>query len=322
MIGWGPKSRSVILVTGAPRSGTTPVGVTLSHAPGACLIYEPWGVVTGDRRFRTAFPIPGTDGFNHEDIARFLEDLGGLRLCLKSQRRPSHASEPFYRQWLLKVTGSRALHSLRLARLNPFCRQIIWKDPFAVLAVPDILQCGIPVVVTVRPPLAHAASYKRLGWRAQLKTIYPRFAERYGGDPLIDDLLTRPTLGAVETAAAFWRMASGVIATVVDAPGLHIINSSDLEEDETAVYERLFRKLGLRFDRARAYLLKRLEKARAQNRDGKVVHDWSRSVGYTNSYWQTVLSAEEVSRVEALTGDVELAMKASGGATREADFGG
>ena len=297
--------RRTILVTGAPRTGTTPVGYVLARAKGACSIYEPWGP-TGDIRFTERFPIVGTGDLTRGQVEKFVRDLSALRLRLKQQQRPDHARQPLGRRLLLKLIGTRTQHSLRLARLRPYCKHVIWKDPHAVLSVPDILEVGVPVVAVVRPPLAHAASYKRLGWRPRLQAIYPRFAARYGPDAALDTLVTRNHApGVVESAAALWRMAYSPLAQVLGHPRLLLVTSTVLAADEVGCYATVFDRLELPFARARTYLLKRSAASRTQMREARGVHDWSRSIAHTNTNWEQILTPAEVDSVRALTVDVE-----------------
>ncbi len=299
------RRRSVILVTGAPRSGTTPVGNTIAQAAGAESIYEPWGP-TGDVRFDVRFPIPGTAGFEKSELGRFVDDLAALSLTLKPQVRAGHKKLPFSQQLVRRVLGTRTAHSLRMARLKWGLSHVVWKDPYAVLAVPDILEVDVPVVVTLRPALAQAASYKRLNWQPNLGAIYPRFKQRYGADADIDRILSSPDEPPKYLAAAIlWRMAYTAVSKGIGHPGLHIMSSTSLEHDEVGAYEGLFCGLSLPFESAKRYVEKRNAGSMNQKREATAVHDWNRSVSHTNSYWRSVLTDDEAERVRDLNATLE-----------------
>jgi hypothetical protein len=53
----------LVLVTGAPRTATTPFAHVLSWAKGTHVLYEPMGP-TGDRRVPSRFAVPGQPGFS------------------------------------------------------------------------------------------------------------------------------------------------------------------------------------------------------------------------------------------------------------------
>ncbi|MGJ3230761.1 MAG: hypothetical protein ACFE0P_03100 [Oceanicaulis sp.] len=294
---------TIILVTGAPRTGTTPVGNLLAAAPGAHAIYEPWGP-TGDRRFLDRFPIfPSADTAGPR-IQSFLDDLSQLKLKLKPQTRPYHAHQSPFRRAILAISGTRTLSSLRAARFARRKKTLIWKDPNAILALPDILDRGIEVVVTVRPALAHAASYKRLGWSPDLADIYPRYARRYGPDFLIEDTLGHAGPPPAVGAAALWRMAYSLVARQITQPNLSLVHSNALAKDEEGTYKALFGHLKLDFEAAAGVIRRRRDDDGQAPRNSTAVHDWNRPVFHTNTYWKDVLDPGEIDAVIRLTDGV------------------
>ncbi|MCV6627035.1 MAG: hypothetical protein OIF38_13110, partial [Cellvibrionaceae bacterium] len=149
--------RQIILVTGAPRTATTPVGNMLSLAAKTTSIYEPFGL-TGYREIKYRFPMTAPeDGLSPQALNALLQKIARFRGRLKPQTRGRENTS-----LKAKFFGTRTRYSLRMARLQPWLNTVIWKDPHAVMLVPDIVQAGLPVVVTARRPKAHAGSYKRL----------------------------------------------------------------------------------------------------------------------------------------------------------------
>lgn len=298
----GSKVRRTIVVTGPPRSGTTPVGDVVAHIPGAVSLYEPWGP-TGDVRLNEEFPIVGTGTLSQEVFESFLNDLARLKLQLGQQVRPSHQSETPLRRMALKVTGSRSLHSYRLARLQPFSKTVIWKDPHAFLSLTALLDQGISTVVTLRSPFAGAASYKRMGWATDLPPIYARYKERYGADAIIEDTL-KQVADPVRSAATVWRMGALLIKANQHAENLFLVRSTDLETKEDDVYAALFDWLGIDPTKPMAYLAKRQNKRQGGKTAPKATHDWTRSLKQTNAYWRDSLTEDEIRVVTALAGDL------------------
>ena len=291
--------RRLILVTGAPRSGTTPVGNLLGKCAGAVSIYEPLGK-TGLTRIDGRFPLLGDGlGINRDDFHRLINDLSAFRFGpLKPQARRASASSIF-----TTLFGSRTLHSMRLARLQPWSRTVIWKDPHAIMLVPDLVDAGIDVVVTVRTARAHAASYKRLGWRFKAAEIYPRWSARYGRcttcEAHLDDSADKVT-----SAALLWRMSYLPLIRTDGLGKVHLITSADLQADERKTYDGLFRDLGLTPTPALERTLSRPRREARAADLGKKTHDWTRSVASLNSYWKDVLSAEDVEKVDRITADL------------------
>lgn len=295
--------RRVILVTGAPRTATTPVGNLLAQCRGTVSLYEPLGP-TGLARIETWFPMVGADlGLPPDAVPMLIDDLATLRLGrLKPQARGGRAAS-----LATRLFGSRTLHSLRLARLQPWARTVIWKDPHAIMLVPDLAATGLDVVVTLRTPRAHAASYRRLGWHSKAREIYPRWAERYGRCAVAESFLDRSD-DSVVSAALLWRLSYLPLLRTGTLGRVRLVTSEALEQDERATYRRLIGDLGLTPTRAvEKTLSKERREARAADMSGKT-HDWTRSVASVNQYWKDVLSEEDLLHVEAITSDIELTL--------------
>ncbi|QPH55953.1 sulfotransferase [Pontivivens ytuae] len=299
------RDRELLLVTGAPRSGTTPVGNTLALTRGSGSFYEPLGP-TGLRRIRNRFPMRTTGDLDDAELTMALEDISTLRGALKTQTR--EGQRPTARSVII---GSRTLHSRRMAALTPGLRRIIWKDPHAIMLVPDLLARRIPCVVTVRSAPAHAASYKRLGWISRAAEIYPRWSARFGRDPVIELALKTAATDIVTSAAVLWRMCYRAVLSTAPAPRLHIVHATELEQDEVGTYRRLLQELGLDWSpRLTRHFAERNKANGAPLPSPRRTHDWSRSVAAANTYWQDVLTEEEIIRVLELTYDVDTALTA------------
>ena len=197
------------------------------------------------------------------------------------------------------------MHSFRLAQLQPWSRIVLWKDPHAIFLTPDLVARGadVDVVVTVRVPRAHAASYKRLGWRSKASEVYPRWALRFGRCELCERYLDQAN-DSVVSAALLWRLCylplirSGAISSVC------LITSEDLERNEAGAYLGLMEKLGLNPSEAVDRALSNAGREPAGTGLGKRVHDWTRSVSSVNSYWKQVLSPADLQIIDSLTSDI------------------
>lgn len=293
------RQRRLILVTGAPRTATTPVGNLLAQCQGTVSLYEPLGP-TGLSWIREAFPMVGRRlGIEPDQLATLLGQLRDVRLGkLKPQTRPGAAAS--LRSRLL---GSRTLHSARIAKLQPWARTVIWKDPHAIMMVPDLVDSDVEVVVTARTPWAHAASYKRLGWHSKAAEIYPRWATRFGDCKTCETFLDR-TGDSVVSAALLWRMSYLPLIRTQSLTQVHLITSEALERDERSTYFELLEQLGLTPTRGVERTLAKPRRDAAASGPNKKTHDWKRSVASLNRYWQEVLSGDDLGNIHAITGDV------------------
>ena len=301
----------VILVTGSPRSGTTPVGDILACLPRTATLYEPMGP-TGDQRFAARFPMVGADGLTDAGLAAFIADLAAGRLHLKPQDRPSGGVRE---KTIRRLIGSRTALSLRLYRANPFARRLIWKDPHAVFCATAVAALGVKTVVTMRPPLAQAASFKRLGWVSQAGEVQRRLARAGELDAAIDALIERHGGDPVGSAAILWHLAYRRFA---GAPGenLRLFDLAALGEDEAAGYADLFQWLGQPMPAKAMRRIARRSGQDARPKPGQV-HDFARSARSANAYWSDVLTADEIALVEDLNGALWDRLRAQAASQRD-----
>jgi len=293
------QQRRLILVTGAPRTATTPVGNLLAQCQGAVSLYEPLGP-TGISWIREPFPMVGPGlGVEQDDLGKLITQLRSIRLGkLKPQIRPEAGASSRSR-----IFGSRTLHSARIAKLQPWARTVIWKDPHAIMMVPDLVGSNVDVVVTSRTPWAHAASYKRLGWRSKAAEIYSRWSRKFG-DCEICEKFVESCSDNVVSAALLWRMSYLPLIRTQSLDRVHLITSEALERDETATYLALVENLGLTPTSAVKRTLAGPRRDAAASNMQKKTHDWKRSVASLNRYWQEVLNDEDLEHIRAITGDL------------------
>ncbi|HEY0165035.1 MAG TPA: hypothetical protein VGB39_06645 [Sphingomicrobium sp.] len=291
--------RRLILVTGAPRTATTPVGNLLAQCQSTVSLYEPVGP-TGISWIREPFPMVGAElGIEPDELDKLIGQLRAIQLGkFKPQIRPDAAVS-----WSSRIFGSRTLHSARIAKLRPWARTVIWKDPHAIMLVPDLVDRGVDVVVTARTPWAHAASYKRLGWRSKAAEIYPRWSEKFGACDVCEQHLDQCN-DTVVSAALLWRMSYLPLVRTEALADVHLVTSEDLERDERATYLELLAKLGLTATPAvQRTLAGQRREAAVGDMTGKT-HDWTRSVASLNRYWQEVVTDADLAAIQAITGDL------------------
>jgi len=293
------KHRRLVLVTGAPRSATTPVGNLLAQCRGAVSLYEPLGP-TGLSWIREPFPMVGQGlGIEQDELGTLIGQLRALRLGrFKAQARQDVTSS-----FRTRILGSRTLHSVRIARLQPWSRTVIWKDPHAVLMVPDLVDIDVDVVVTARTPWAHAASYKRLGWRSKAAQIYPRWSRKYGSCAVCEMFLDRCADNVI-AAALLWRLSYLPLIRTKALSRIHLITSEALERDERATYLELIEELGLTPTSGVQRTLSARRREAGAGEMSQKAHDWKRSVASLNRYWQDVLSRDDLGNIHAITEDL------------------
>lgn len=301
-----PLERRVILVTGCPRSGTTPVGSNLALAAGARYLYEPFNPNYGLRAISRFYEVPDANDFSLARFDECVEKIQRVRLDLK---RFTYPRERGMRRVVKRLLGSRSHMAYRMCRLDWTLRTVIWKDPTACFcSAAAIDRHDIPVVVTVRPAAAVAASYKRMRWDSSLPQLldslgqigitYPEFFARHS---LVQDSQ------AVGGAMLWWVVYTTLLDWAASRPQMYFFDLQRSIEHPVEAYRGLYGALGLPFSTAVSEALHRTydkaKDAKTMSTDTlpQRAHVSGRTLGDVNTYGRKLLSPEERDVIDAMT---------------------
>ena len=255
--------RASILVTGAPRTGTTFAGALLGLARGVGVIFEPFhpdaGVagITGEMLdngleplaapLRVEFPFITADHLLAPRFDRLYRDAIAGRAAYQRPQYPGRHG---------RVTAlARRLFTSRLALQNrwaaawPFHNRWIVKDPHLCLASEHVHRAmGAPCLVTIRHPLATAESWTRLGWNPDLRQFWRQTAlwERHlRGLPQPDQDFLSP----LQRAAYAWLWIHKVLLDFGQRnPDMMFVRLEDAAREPVPTFRALYERLGLVFD--------------------------------------------------------------------------
>ena len=290
------------MVTGTPRSGTTPVGDALAAASGVRTLYEPLNAHVGDRRVQRYFEVPGACGFTEQAVDELVRDLRGPRLRLRPGVFPEDRG---LRRLAKYVTGSRTRMTYRQCRLDPRLRTIVWKDPFAAFLAEQLAtRHDIPVVVAIRPPHAVAASFKRLGWGFDVTDLIRRLGDDgQGYEGLLAQVDTRTPVG---NAAVLWHVVNDTLMRASTRTSrIHLLDLDRVVADRQRVFRELYDRLELAWDGAVERHLARTGSGQGPAQpDTDRAHTTDRDPAAVNRYWVDVLDPDEVAAVEAVDGEL------------------
>lgn len=168
-----------IFVTGAPRSGTSFVGSILSWPLSVDLIFEPTDPIVGmrgiDRRYIYLRPHSDEDRY-----ARLLARIFDYDIAYRSP--PPADGDNWATRARKLILGPRGAFHLRLAKLNPFHRCAVVKDPDGCLLTEYLYtKYQVRPVICVRHPTAFVASYLHHGFPWDLPELagQPALIEDY-----------------------------------------------------------------------------------------------------------------------------------------------
>ncbi|MEM7766772.1 MAG: hypothetical protein AAF253_04710 [Pseudomonadota bacterium] len=299
-------SRRLILVTGCPRSGTTAVGEVLSSAPASQYLYEPMNLSSGDEVIQHYFEVPGTDDFPFEVFDDLVLRMRSLKLDLKPG---VFESDRGLYKIAKTVIGGRSKASLWRCRLQPGLRNIIWKDPLAAsAAVAAAERHDIPVLVTVRPIHAIAASFKRMGWGFGLVRLQ-KDLEAQGLIAPMDLPHEHSENSAMNGAMLSVMLYSALAKAAARTDRIRFVSVDDIIGAPHDTYRRVFDWAGLIYSSSVEATVDKMYRSRPGAGDmpsGDRAHSRNNSLASVNRYWRRLLSDEEIDAIERMSAAVDL----------------
>lgn len=303
--------QSWILVTGVIRSGTTFAGKVLSFPHAVDYIHEPFnGGYTrpGGARMRPRYIRPDATPEALGDYYDVLARLFRYAFTLETTTNPH---DPWPRRVVKEVVGSRGPFYLRLARVNPFHRHAVIKDPSSKLLAEYLhLHFGVTPVVLVRHPVSLAASLRRAGWWPEVRDFAsePELVADYFADE--PDFLTRAWPNRMLEAMAHWRATYKVLlAQAAKYPAWHVVTHEALSQQPVAVFEGLYDALGLPWSASIAQRIRDLTRGNgsAEARKGRIM-DFHRNSADIFALRRAALTKDERRAIYDVVHDVALAL--------------
>jgi hypothetical protein len=234
-------TRVPILVTGAPRSGTTWVGRMLCAGRELTYVSEPLNPESGS--IPSVRPQRWFQIVSPENDAFFRQGLDAV-----SRSAPRAHAELAH----VRSVGDMA----RLGRLlsasvagKAAGRRVLIKDPFAAFSAAWFsreLRCKI--VVVVRHPAAVVASIKRLGWAFPLADLVAQpeaIAERA---ILGRQRIARESGGVAESAALWLVTYESLFRSLVGIEGVRFVRHEDISSDPEREFMALYDALDLEWN--------------------------------------------------------------------------
>ena len=289
-----------LLVTGAHRTGTTWVGKMLA-AGGYAYVSEPLNVLhrPGVMRAPVRKWYTCITRENEADFLPAFQRTLALRYNLLAELASLRS-----RRDLLRM--GRDLAIFFQGRI--FRRPALLKDPFAVFSLPGFterLHCR--AVVTIRHPAGFASSLKRLNWPFDFKDLLDQpILMRDHLEPFRADMERITADDIIGQAALLWKMVYKVVhADREKHPSILIVRHEDLSIDPVAGYARVYESLGLAYpERVQDVIRNSSSSENPAELSRKKVHSVKLDSRANLDNWKKRLTAEEISRIRALTEDV------------------
>ena len=297
-----------IFVTGAPRTGTTFVGMNLSLPIEVDYIHEPFnpqcglpGITEWYRYVR-----PSLDTEEMKKYHQLTQQIFSYDFTLRTK---VPKTDPLHKKLIKYVIGSRGKFYLRIARLNPFHQTAIIKDPIGSLLCEYLyVHFGVKPVIIVKHPASFVASIKRVNFKlspAQLSD-QPYLIQDYFTNEA--DFLTRDWSDPVLAAAALWRVIYKVLLEQSKQyPDWKVITHEQLSQEPIQIFKQLYEDLSLPWSKSveRKICQQTQGNNSAEARKGRV-QDFKRNSADIFIMRRDSLSLEERKEIFEIVKDVAL----------------
>jgi hypothetical protein len=305
---------SGVLVTGIPRAGTSWVGRMIDASGQFIYINEPMsphhppGGSPGVLRAPVPHRFQYISAANEHTYLEPFRDTLALRYSYRAELAVNRSSGD-----LLRLAQRSA--AMRYGRLRR--RSALIDDPFAVLSSEWFARrLGCRVVIVVRHPAAWISSRLKLGWRTDFGALLaqPLLMEDWLGRYRAAMEELRGTDDAIAEGALLWRMVHDVVDRVrARNPELRVVRHEDLSIEPVAGFRAVYEALDLQYTPE----IERTVRAGTSGggRERRVA--WTLTKGglartafrpldsrANATKYRSALTAEEIDRIWALTGDV------------------
>jgi hypothetical protein len=239
----GARDKTPILITGAHRSGTTWVGKVLTQNPKIAYVSEPLhlnhslGVLKQpvDVWYQYICDENGDQFYSaYQNTIRFNYQLSDELKNIKD----------------LKSAGKLVLDLISFFSNKIAVRQVLLKDPFAVVSVPWFLKhLNAKVIVMVRHPLSFISSLQRLGWRFDFNNILgqPLLMRDYLESFRTDMIRVNQQNGdIIAQGILLWRMIYSIVDQYKDQGlDIMIVRHEDISRKPKKVFTEICVYLGI-----------------------------------------------------------------------------
>ncbi|WP_197061454.1 sulfotransferase [Halobacillus sp. BBL2006] len=304
-----------ILITGAPRGGTTFVGKMLSLSPEVGYIHEPFNKEYGLKNIKSNFQFLHA---NHCEIGVYESSLEQLLLKKGIFKRIPisyllRGNKSIYKR-LMNFVGwtlikSRPNYIYKKAKLNPLVKRFLIKDPMLLFSTEWIVNnYDFEIVMVVRHPAAFVSSLKRLNWQFDFHTLKNQreLLETYPTLRQLLEEIDEESLSNIEKWAFLWNCYNSFIYDISQKyPSIKVVRHEDLSKFPIEEFEKLYKHLNINFtEKIKSQLKVYTGEENPTNPIKNNVHTLKRNSRENVKRWKSNLSKKEISEIKEITNEV------------------
>ena len=289
-----------IIISGIPRSGTTPLGIVLSSIKGFSMIYEPFNANQGIIDVHFNYLYPG----KNISVEQFQSIFNNL-IQFKSSFKNGYLNKDSLAKRIFKtVFGNESSLSYLKAKKSLSTNQLLIKDPFLLFCSKELC-LNHKVIICYRPLMALAGSFKRMKWDFKefedLINFFPpnsikslRFKA--------NDKISSNVVGAIQ----FYELFYNYMNSINSNKNLYFFSQQEFSTDPIEEITNVLKWLELEVSDEIIQLSQSLNKGKSSQihiPDQSIQHDPDYNKKYSNEYYELVLTKEEIDLIDAFVAE-------------------
>ena len=289
-----------IIISGIPRSGTTPLGSVLSSIKGFSMIYEPFNANQGiiDAQFNYLYP-----GKNIS-IEEFQSIFNNLLLFKSSFKKGYLKNDSLAKRIFKTFFGNESSLSYFKAKKSSSTNQLLIKDPFLLFSTEE-LSLNHKVIICYRPLLPLAASFKRMKWNFKefedLVNFFPTNSIK-SYRLQVSDKISSNVIGAIQFYELFYYYINNINVN----ENLYFFSQQKFATNPVEEIANVLNWLELEVSDEIILLSKSLNRGKNSQiniPEKSIQHDSNYNKRYSNEYYKLVLTKEEIELIDAFVAE-------------------
>ena len=289
-----------IIISGIPRSGTTPLGKVLSSIEGFSMIYEPFNVNQGINDINFNYPYPGKN-ISVKEFQSIFNDL----VQFKSSFKKGYLKHDNYAKKIIKtIFGNESSLSYLKAKRRSTNRQLLIKDPFLLFSSEELC-LNHKVIICYRPLKPLAASFKRMKWDFKefddLVNFFPTNSIK-SYRLQVGDKISSNVIGAIQFYELFYHYINNINLN----ENLYFFSQQKFSTNPIEEITNLLNWLELEVSNEIILFSRSLNKGKSSNiniPEISIQHDSNYNKKYSNEYYKLVLTKEEIELIDTFVAE-------------------
>ena len=289
-----------IIISGIPRSGTTPLGSVLASINGFSMIYEPFNANQGIIDVKFNYPYPG----KNISVEQFQSMFNNLIQFQSSFKKGYLKNDSLAKRIFKTFFGNESSLSYFKAKKSSSTNQLLIKDPFLLFSTKELC-LNHKVIICYRPLMPLAASFKRMKWDFKEFEDLINFFPPNSIKSLkfkTSDKISSNVIGAIQ----FYELFYNYINSINLNKNLYFFSQQEFSTDPIKEITNVLKWLELEVSDEIIQHSQSLNKGKSSHihiPNQNIQHDPNYNKKYSNEYYELVLTKEEINLINAFVAE-------------------